>query len=136
MSLIGYGGKVEINDGVANAFQAVPDLTDIDPPEAVTKSAESKRLNLASSTLTKVPTLDDPGQFSFSFEASKTVVDRLNALKRVAKSFKITILGASTPTDDIVRTVPGYIVSVKADQVEADKIVTYKCMVDVTGPAS
>jgi hypothetical protein len=105
--MIGYGAKVEINDGASNAFQTVPNLTDIDPPEAEVKTAESKRLDLPSATLTKVPTLDDPGVFTFSFEASKTTVDRLNTLKRVAKSFKITMLGPATPTDDIVRTVPG-----------------------------
>jgi hypothetical protein len=136
MSLIGYGAKVEINDGVASAFAVVNNLTDIDPPDETWKTVESKRLDLASQTLVKVTTLKDPGEFSFSCEMDKTGWDRLTGLKNTQKNFKITILGASTPTDDIVRTVPGKITMVKPDQVEADKIVTFKVTVAINGPAS
>lgn len=136
MSLIGYGAKLEINDGSSNAYQAVPDLTDIDPPDEAFKTAESKRLNLASQTLTYIPTLKDPATFSFTFELVGTTWTRLTVLKGVAKNFRITILGAATPTDDVVRIVPGFITGVKMDQVEADKIVTAKCTVQVTGPSS
>lgn len=131
MSTIGLGSTLEINDGAASAFVDVTNLVDIDPPDDVMGAAESKRLDLASDTITAVPTVKNPGEFSFTYEYDDgTEFDRIDALKGVAKSFKFT------PNGGTAKTVPGFVTSNKMNQVVADQIMTATTTVRVTGPAS
>lgn len=129
-STIGLGTTLEINDGVANAFQAVAGVVSIDPPDAEVQVAESKRLDLSNGLLGKVAATSDPGQFTFQYEYDSTLYSRLDGLKGVSKSFKITPNGGSA------RTVPGFIVQNKQDPIEPDTIMTATCTVQVNGAVS
>jgi hypothetical protein len=145
MSVIGYGAKIQINDGASAAFVDVDDVTQIDMPDEVWGTAESKRLNLPAALILSVPTLKKAGELKVTYENNKTTWDRINVLKTGGTpsdrpqnmSFKITIPntpGASPAT--YTRTIPGFVIENKLDSVEADKIQTATFTVAINGPAT
>ena len=136
MAQIGYGSKVEINDGVASAFVEVSNLVSIKPPAEKVTVVPSKKLNGTSRTNTSVPGMNEPGEFQFTYEYTDTEFDRIEALRRDAtthkplnKSFKITI---EDETADTVKTISGFVTSNEMDNVEAESITMVTVTVQLT----
>lgn len=127
---IGLGTTLQIDDGAANAFQAVPDLLTIDPPAEEYGVAESKRLDLSGALMGKVATIKDGGTWSFTYEFTQTTYARIELLKGVSKNFRITPNGAT------VRSIPGFVTQNKQDAIEADGIMTATATVCVNGPTT
>jgi hypothetical protein len=134
MPTIGLGAKIEINDGAASAFVVVDDLVNLQVPEAEFGTTDSKLLNQSSDkTIRKLVTMMDPGEFTFQYEFSAVKKARLDALKGVAKSYKITLLSDGATATYVV-TAPGILRSNKMDQTEPDVIQMATATVVVTGP--
>lgn len=133
MSQIGLGWKLAVNDGVADAFADVDALTELSvPDDGPVGMAESKRLDITGNTVTRVPTVQTPGAFTFTYEHTKARYDRFKVLKRVEKNWKVT----STEATPFVRTVPGVLSQQEISGVQADGIVLCTVTVEVTGPAT
>lgn len=131
MPTIGLGATVAIDDGASSAYQVIPDVMHMTVPDPECGVAESKRLNLSGYTMGKVATLLDPGQFTVTYEFSNTTKTRLDALVRVQHNFKVIL-----PDSAWTRIAPGFIVSNKMDQVEADGIMTATVVIQVNGVVS
>lgn len=133
MSQIGSGWALAVNDGASSAFVDVDDITELQPPEGVVIGmAESKRLD-GGGVVTRVPTVGTPGNFTFTYEHTKTQFERLDALKGTEKNWKVTDITPATPW---TRTVPGVLTSHVQQPVSADGIVLVVATVEVTGAAS
>jgi hypothetical protein len=134
MAKIGNGASVTVNDGsggVGSAAAVILDIISINVPDPEYGVVQSKRLNLTGDALVYLPTLKDPGQFSFDYESNTGKKTRLDTLLGSERSFVITV-----PTDSgsaYTRTVTGYIISNKLTTIEADKIQVATCVVQVTG---
>lgn len=136
MPKIGLGAKVEVTDGSGGAgsdFGEVVDVVNLTVPDVEVGVVESKRLNLSDRVIRKLAALKDPGQFQFQYEFSTGKKTRLDAIIGSDRRFKVTL-----PTDtgsEWTRTVPGFIVSNRNDQVDPDGIMMVTCVIQVTGPA-
>lgn len=137
MPKIGLGAAITVNDGSGGAGSAqglILDILNLTVPDAEVGVLESKRLNLPDSYLVKIAALKDPGQFQFQYEFSTGKKTRLDALLGSDRVFVVTL-----PTDvgsTWTRTVSGFVVSNKQDQVEPDQIQTATCTVQCTGAPS
>lgn len=135
MAKIGNGTTITVNDGsggAGSAAAAILDVIAINVPDPEVGTVESKRLNLPSDYLIYLPTLKNPGQFSFTYESSTGKKTRLDTLIGSDRVFVVTV-----PTDtgsSYTRTVGGFIISNKLDQVEADAIQTGTCVIQCSGP--
>lgn len=134
MPVIGRGATLEVDDGASNAFVEIADIVNLTVPDVEVGVVESKRLNLASATVVKLPALRNGGQFTFQYEFSQIKKTRLDALLGVQKNWKVTL-----PSDDgtpWVRTAPGILTSNKSGQVDPDQIQMVTGTVEVSGPAA
>jgi hypothetical protein len=129
---IGYGATLEIDDGVADAFEEVPMLVTLGVPSYVTGVVESKRLDLPNRVIIKLPTLVNGGNYSFSCQFTHAQYARLVATRDLLaeKNFRVTI-----PDDDgdTVVTAPGILTEVKVQDLDAEKITVIDCTVEVSG---
>lgn len=133
MSQIGLGWELAVDDGEASAYVAIDALTDFQvPDDGPFGMAESKRLDIANSTVTRVPTVVTPGAFTFTYEFDKTQYARLGALKGDVKNWKAT----STDGAPWTRIVPGVLTMQEIGSVQADGIVSVTGTVEVTGAAT
>lgn len=133
MPVIGLGAKLEVNDGVGDAFAEVADIVNLTVPDKEFGVVESKRLNQsADKTIRKIPTMANPGQFTFQYEFNTTKKSRLDLLLGIEKQWKVTL--KSDAGGDWTRTVPGILTANKSDTVEPDAIQMVTCTVEVSGP--
>jgi hypothetical protein len=133
MPVIGLGAQLEVNDGALDAFVVIDDIMNLQIPDGEFGSTPSKLLNQsADKTIRYLPTMVEPGEFSFQYEFSGTKKDRLDTLKGVDKEWKVTL--PDDPTGTWTKTVPGFVKSNKQDPTEPDQIQTVTCVVCVSGP--
>jgi hypothetical protein len=133
MSQIGCGWKLAVDDQAGPAYQDIAYLTDVDPPDdGPVGMADSKRLDIANNTVTRVPTVITPQNFTFTYEFDKTQYVRLATIKRTVKNWKVS----STDGTPWTRIVPGVLSQQKLNAVNADGIVTVTVTVEVTGAAT
>lgn len=137
MPKIGLGATLTVNDGsggAGSAQAAILDIMNLTVPDAEVGVVESKRLNQSDGYLAKLAAMKEPGQFQFQYEFSTGKKTRLDTLLGSDRVFVVTL-----PTDTgstWTRTVSGFIVSNKSDQVEPDQIQTVTCTVQCTGAPS
>lgn len=137
MPKIGLGATLAVNDGsggTGSSSAIILDILTMTVPDKEVQVLESKRLNLSDRIIPKLAGLEEPGQFTFTYEFSTGKKTRLDTLIGSDRMFVITL-----PTDTgsaWTRTVPGFIVSNKSDSVAAGEIQTATCTVQVSGTAS
>lgn len=131
--MIGLGWKLQVNDGVADAYADINGITSLGiPDDGPVGMVEHKPLDLANSTVTRSAALVTPGAFTFSYEFTKADYIRLAALKRVQKNWKVS----STDGTPWTRIVPGILSVQTLQPVVADGVVTVDVTVEVTGAAT
>lgn len=131
---IGFGGVLEVNDGVADAFQVVPKVESLGVPNYTIGTVDSKRLDLTNGVIIVLPTLSKGDAISFKIQHTNETYGRFVAIRdaRVAKQWRITV-----PDDDgdTEITVPGILTGCPMDPLEADKITTFTATVQISGEA-
>lgn len=133
MSQIGLGWTLAVDDVTPLTFVVINALTDLAvPSDGPFGMAESKRLDIANKTVTRVPTVKTPGSFTFTYEFDKAQFARLELIRGVEKNWKVS----STDTVAWTRQCPGVMCEQKIDGVAADGIVHVVCTVEVTGAAT
>lgn len=132
---IGFGGTLEVNDGVADAYVVVPMIVSLGLPQDTVGTVESKRLDLPNRRIIYLPTLVDGGEVSIRIQHTNAGYARFAALRDAytEKNFKFTI-----PDDDgdTVITVPGIVTAARHDPLEAETITVFEVVVRVTGVAA
>ena len=134
---IGLGFTVAVNDGsgsTGSASALLIDLVDVNPPDPTVGTVESKRLNLTSRTIRKLPGLKDPGEFTFTYEYSKGKKARLDALVGSERVFVFVAPDAGDGAETV--TVPAFVSHNMKNAVTPDGLMTCTCTCVVTGPAS
>lgn len=133
MSQIGLGSKVEINDGAADAFEVVTNVTSLGVPDIILNVTESKRLNITNGTIRKVPTMFDRGTVQITYEFSSTEKDRLDGLRdaKTEKSFRFTLEFGTT--DWVSDDLKGYVTQNVVNPVVADEIMTCTATITFSG---
>lgn len=130
---IGFGGVLEINDGVADAFVVVPKVESLGIPDETTGTVESKPLDLPQAVIRKLATIHNGGNFSVKIQLMAAIRARLETIRktRKPKNFRFSV-----PIDEgtLKITVPGIITSNKIEDLEAEKITVINCTVEVSGP--
>lgn len=121
MSAIGWDGTLSVNDGVAAAQVAIPDVVTIDPPAMETQIVESKRLDLTDRVIEKVKSLRDPGTWSFQVEHEPDLYDRLLDLVDNTNTYIITT------SDGTIITTSSIMTKAKVDPITADGIMMVTC---------
>ena len=134
MSLIGLGCKVEINDGVADAYAEITAVTSLGTPDVTLNTTESKRLDITNRTIRKVATMFDRGEVQITYEFSATEKDRLDGLRDAVteKSFRFTV-EVPGGTDWVSDPLKGYVTKNVINDVVADEIVTCTATVTFSG---
>lgn len=132
---IGSEATVHIDDGASNAYVAIDNLVDYEPPDEVLQTVESKRLNLPSDVIVEVPTVFKAGTTKIRQYLGQVAFARMEALRRAKtkKNFKYTV---PDDEDTTVVIVAGFITSNKRMKVEVDKIQEFETTVVHTGPQS
>lgn len=129
---VGFGGVLEINDGVADAFQAVPKLETLGVPSETTGITESKTLDLPEATIRKLATLKNGGSFSFKYQVIAATHKRIEKMRkaRATKHFKVSV---PVDTGTLSVTVPGIVTQQPLEDLEAEKITVANVTVEVSG---
>lgn len=132
---IGKGSTVHINDGGSNAYVAVDNLVDFEPPDPVLQTVESKRLTLPGDTLVEVPTIFKAGQAKLRWQMGHDNWTRFDGLRanKTKKNFKFT---TNDDTSTTVVICAGMVTSNKRAKVEIDKIQEVDSTITLTGPTS
>lgn len=130
--VIGFGGTLEINDGVADAFVAVPKIVTLDVPDTAVTIIESRRLDLADATIKKLAGLKNGGSFTFQVQVIAATRTRILAIKdeRLEKQYRVSV-PVDTGTYQV--TVPGIIETAPIETLEAEKITVMNVTVAVSG---
>lgn len=131
---IGFGGTIEVNDGMGDAFVIIDKPVSLAVPNWTLGTVDSKRLDLDQATIVKLPTLLMGESFVIKYQHTNAGYIRFQALllARAPKQWRITI-----PDDDgdTEITLPGILTTNKVDPLEADKITEVELTVVVSGPA-
>ena len=129
---IGYGSTLEINDGGAGAYVAVGKIEILGIPSKIVGTVQSKRLDLTNRVIKKLPTLVDPGNFTFRVQHTNAMYSRLKTIRDAHTDYHFRATIADDDGDTVI-TVPGLLVQVKPDDVDAEKITVLECTVEVSG---
>lgn len=132
---IGFGGVLEVNDGVADAFQVVPKVESLGVPNYTIGTVDSKRLDLTNGVIKVLPTLSKGDSIAFKIQHTNATYARFTAMRdaRVEKQWRITV-----PDDDgdTEITVPGILTGCPWEGLQADTINTFTANVQISGEAS
>lgn len=134
---VGFGGILEINDGAAEAYVAVPKIEVLGVPNPVTGIVESKTLDLPDATIRKLGTLVNGGSFTFKYHLISATHARMEAIRitRLPKNFRVKAPVDTGVGGFIVVTVPGIITQNQIEDMEAEKIQVGNVTVEVSGAA-
>lgn len=80
MAIIGFTAALSVNDGAAQAYVAIDDVTMITLPSSDTATVETTSLGTASAFRTYTGALTDSGNLTFECHYSKATYTRLSAL--------------------------------------------------------
>lgn len=132
---IGFGGRFECDDNDDNNFVNIPKVESLGVPDETTGVVESKPLDLAGAVVRKIATIHNGGNFQVKIQLTAAVRARLETIRtnRKARKFRIKI---PIDTGTLQITVPGIVTSNKIDDLEAEKINTFTCMIEVSGQRS
>ena len=86
---IGYGSKIQVNDGASASYADFENVTQITVPVQEQAEVESTHLESANRFREYVVGLIDPGSCEFTSRFTDAEYDRLVDLRGVSKSFKI-----------------------------------------------
>lgn len=132
---IGFGGTLEVNDGVGDAYVEIPKVVTLGVPSYVTGVVESKRLDLTNRVIIKLPTLVNGGSFTFQVQHTNETHGRLVAIRDALEAYQWRV---TVPDDDgdTVVTAPGILTECKIEDLDAEKITVIACTVEVSGDDS
>ncbi len=132
---IGYGGTLEINDGVGPTFVVVDKIISLGIPSQKLGIVESKRLDLSGRVIKKLATLIDPGEVSVKIQFTNEGFERFIAIRDACQTGTEYQARFTIPDDegDTEITVPVIVTEVKTDPLEAEKITEFEVMITVSG---
>lgn len=125
--IFGEGSKLAVNDGASSAFVDFDDVTDITPPAETQVVVDRNRL----SATTLVEKAFSPrralSQMTFMYEQGLTKYQRVEALKNVEKSFRIT-----SADDNLRLSFTGRVISNAWQGMQGGGITMCLCTVELT----
>ena len=124
--VFGEGTILEVNDGAASAFVAIDDVTNVDPPDAAAIEVERNRLSVTTMKERAFSTRLDPGMLQFTYEADYTKVARIELLKNVDKSWRLTL------TDGLRMAFTGRLMTNDVQGVQGEQVNSAQCSVRLT----
>lgn len=124
--VFGEGTVLEVNDGVASAFVSLDDVSEVDPPEAAAIEVERNRLSVTTMKERAFSSRLDPGEMTFVYEDGYTKFARVEALKNVEKSYRVTL------TDGKRVAFSGVLKSNKAQRLAGEQIAMVNVVVRMT----
>lgn len=125
MAAIGFGSKLEVDDGASSAFVAF-ETRQVSIPKADLEYIDASYLNMGDRYRRYVAGLIAPGDMTFEVLYTKDDLTRLYALRATTKNYKITFPDASTVT------FAGILQNAEMD-VTVDQVMVVKGSVRVTG---
>lgn len=126
MAILADGTTLEISDGGSGAYVAVPNLKTVTPPSPETPEIETTHLGSAAKEYIPA-TKPEPGEFMFTAYYVYDQYTRLEGLRGVIKSFRLTY------PDTHTSTFQGFIKKVEKPEHAVQALVEMSCTVKVTG---
>ena len=119
MASIGFGGKLEVNDGASDAFQSFETIS-CSLPKQDQEWVEYTYMNQTGRRRKWLQGLQGPGDFTYEVNYKKADLTRIYALVGVSKTYKITFSDTSTATFDAIGNNPEM-------EITADGLMKIKC---------